>query len=102
MAYRLARRADDDVRHIYREGNRLFGRRQADRYHDRLMRIFELLADHPRLARERGEITPPARIHPCGSHVIIYRIELNDDILILRVRHGREDWIGGHGSVSDE
>ena len=43
------------------------------------------------MARERTEISPPVRIHPSGSHVIVYLIEEAENILIVRVRHGRED-----------
>jgi toxin ParE1/3/4 len=51
------------------------------------------LADNPEMAPERPELSPPARVHPCGSHVIIYIVGLNDDVLVVRVRHGREDWL---------
>ena len=101
MAYRLGRQAKIDLLNIADESILLFGVEQARRYHRRLTRTFELLAENPKMAREREEFVPPIRAHPCGSHVIIYRTE-NGDILVIRVRHGREDWIGGHGSVSDE
>lgn len=58
----------------------------------RLGEAFETLAAHLKLVRERLEITPPVRIHSCGAHVIIYFAEASGDVLILRVRHGREDW----------
>lgn len=69
----------------------MFGLAQAERYHARLQRTFELLADNPEMARERPELSPPARIHPCGSHIVIYVVH-DDGVLIVRVRHGREDW----------
>lgn len=93
MAYRLARTAAGDLREVYVEGIRLFGADQAAHYHARIEEAFEALAAHPKLARERPEITPPVRVHPCGSHVIIYLAEANGDVLILSVRHGREDWM---------
>jgi toxin ParE1/3/4 len=94
MGYRLTRRAAADIRHIYAEGLRLFGSAQAERYHARLARVFDLLADNPELARERTELSPPVRIHPCGSHLVVYVIEADGGILIVRVRHRREDWAG--------
>ncbi len=54
---------------------------------------FELLVQFPGLARERVELTPPVRIHPCGVHVIVYLVMETGDVLIVRIRHGREDWI---------
>jgi toxin ParE1/3/4 len=69
-----------------------FGIQQAERYHDLLERTFQFLAENPEAARERAEITPPVRIHPIESHVVIYTADESGDIFIVRVRHGREDW----------
>jgi len=91
MAYRLSRKAEQDLINIYREGTLLFGTAQAETYHQELARIFEILADNPKIVRERLEITPPVRIHPCGSHMVVYLME-EQDVFILRIRHGREDW----------
>jgi toxin ParE1/3/4 len=93
MTYRLTRKAGTDLRHIFIEGMTRFGLAQAERYHARLRRTFELLADNPEMAPERPELSPPARVHPCGSHVIIYIVGQNGDVLVVRVRHGREDWL---------
>ncbi len=93
MPYSLAKAAAEDLRQIYLDGLRLFGASQAAHYHAQFGEAFETLADHPHLARERPEISPPVRVYPCGSHVIIYLAEAGGGVLILRVRHGREDWI---------
>jgi toxin ParE1/3/4 len=90
--YHLTRKAAEDVRHIYRDGKRLFGRLQADEYHSHLQKIFEMLGDKPTLARLRGEITPPVRVHPTGAHLVIYVQQESGGILIVRVRHYRENW----------
>jgi toxin ParE1/3/4 len=93
MAYRLTRRAEADVIEIYLNGVERFGVEHAEAYHAALERTFELVARHPRLAQERTEIVPAVRIHPSGAHVIVYTVGADDDVLIVRVRHGREDWI---------
>lgn len=92
MNYRLTAKAEDDFISIYLEGSIRFGDRQADKYSRQLERVFELIAANPELAREREEIVPPVRIHPYGSHVIVYRVESDGGILIVRIRHGRENW----------
>jgi toxin ParE1/3/4 len=92
MAYKLSVKAEEDIVLAYREGFRRFGVEQADKYHAGLEIVFELLSDTPKLARERMEITPPVRVHPYQSHIIVYLIDDIGDVLILRVRHGREDW----------
>ncbi|MEP3329322.1 type II toxin-antitoxin system RelE/ParE family toxin [Sedimentitalea sp.] len=61
---------------------------------DALFQMFEHLAENRRMARERVEIIPPVPAHPFKSHVVIYRID-GPDILIIRVRHGSEDWMSG-------
>ena len=51
----------------------------------------DLIADNPRIARERAEFNPPVRLHPYQSHTIVYL--LNDmGVLVVRVLHGRQDW----------
>ena len=65
---------------------------QAETYSENLKQTFELLAEFPGLARERIELTPPVRIHPCGSHVNVYLVMETRDVLIVRLRYGREDW----------
>ncbi|MEQ8747706.1 type II toxin-antitoxin system RelE/ParE family toxin [Pyruvatibacter sp.] len=92
MAYKLTQKAEDDIIAVYLEGYALFGEAQADTYHAALEQVFRFLSDNPRAARERTEINPPVRCHPHGAHIIIYLIEESGDVLILRVRHAREDW----------
>lgn len=92
MAYQLTRKAAEDVGQIYLNSTRLFGQKQADSYHNLLANTFRFLAQNPRAARVRAELTGDVRIHPVKSHVVIYRIEPSGNILILRVRHGHEDW----------
>jgi toxin ParE1/3/4 len=92
LLYRLTKRAAEDLRHIYREGKRLFGKEQADLYHQHLHNVFDMLGENPKLARIRTEISPPVRIHPSGPHLIIYVERNGGGILIIRVRHYRENW----------
>ena len=92
MAYKLSVKAEEDIINIYREGVLLFGTEQAEKYHLEMECVFEFLANTPQAARERTEITPPVRIHPYNSHMIVYLIDNSDSIFILRVRHAREDW----------
>jgi toxin ParE1/3/4 len=90
--YALSRKAEEDIIAIFMYGVAQFGIQQAERYHELLERTFQFLAENPEAARERAEITPPVRIHPIESHVVIYTVDANDSIFIVRVRHGLEDW----------
>ena len=89
--YRLTEQADDDILAVYLQGHDLFGEWQADRYHDELHALFDRLASFPALARLRPEIAPPVWAFPFKAHVVIYE-DVPDGVVILRVRHGHEDW----------
>jgi toxin ParE1/3/4 len=90
--YRLTKAAADDLVAIYLDGLARFGLPQADRYHGGLRQTFTFLAENPFAARLREEICPPIRAYPFNLHIVIYECA-EDGIVILRVRHGREDWI---------
>ena len=92
MGYTLSRQAEEDIVDIYLAGTERFGIRQAERYHALLEKSFLFLADNPLAARQRDEIVPPVRIHPVGSHLIVYTLDEKDRIFIVRVRHAHEDW----------
>lgn len=93
MAYKLSAKADEDIVEIYLEGLEQFGSTQAEKYHADLEKTFGLISVNPQIARERNEIVPPVRIHPHASHVVVYEIDENGDVFIIRVRHAREDWM---------
>ncbi|MBL4767907.1 MAG: type II toxin-antitoxin system RelE/ParE family toxin [Rhodobacteraceae bacterium] len=92
MTFRLSARAQADLIDIYRHGVEGFGIRQAEAYQDQIEKVIALIAANPELARLREEITPPVRIHPVEAHIIVYLVDDNRDVRILRVRHGRENW----------
>jgi len=92
VTFRLTRQAERDVIDIYLYTAEAFGITQADAYHDKLATTFHLLGEQPYMARERKEIDPPVRVHPCGAHIIIYIVSADENVLIVRVRHGSEDW----------
>lgn len=92
MSFKLSVEAEEDIIAIADQGARVFGAVQAKRYHDELFGLFDLIAVNPRIARERDEIDPPVRIHPFKAHLIVYRIEDDETVFIIRIRHGHEDW----------
>jgi len=92
VTYTFSRKAEDDLIEIYIKGASLFGRDQADQYHRKIEKMIDLLSENPRIARERLEISPPVRIHPFLSHLIVYMEDDNSDIFIIRICHAHEDW----------
>lgn len=93
MGYRLTSEAEDDIIAIAKTGLRVFGERQANQYNIDLFAIFDLISANPRIARARDEVSPPVRIFPFKAHLIVYLVGENDDVLIVRIRHGHENWI---------
>lgn len=91
MGYRLTDEADENMVDIFISGEASFGTRQAEKYFLVLHAKFQLIAENPMMARERLEISPSIRAHPHKSHMIIYRID-GDEVVILGVRHAHEDW----------
>ncbi|SEO20151.1 toxin ParE1/3/4 [Gemmobacter aquatilis] len=82
--------AEADLSEIWLHGADRWGVEQAERYADSLFAVFDLLADFPELARERREVTPPVRIHPSGSHLVLYRLE-GQGIEIVRILHSHQN-----------
>jgi toxin ParE1/3/4 len=94
MPFNLSTEAEEDIVSIAEQGIRSFGPQVAKRYYDELFAIFELIASNPRMARERHEISPPVRIHPFKAHLVVYQINDDGSIFVIRIRHAHEDWVG--------
>lgn len=96
--YALTQAAENDVAGIAAYTVERFGVAQAISYRDGLIRTFEFLGEYPGAARLRSELNPPLRAHRFRSHLIVYDILPDGRILIVRVRHYREDWqVGDDG-----
>jgi toxin ParE1/3/4 len=93
LAYRRSAQADADYFAIYRYGVERYGVTQAEAYADRLDRAFEMLAVFPRAGRVRTEVDATIRTHPVGVHIVLYELDEDDDVIILRIPHARSDWI---------
>lgn len=91
MIYRTTLRADADIIDLFAQGAARYGVSHAENYLQGLIAVFGLLAANPLMARERAEFDPPVRLHPYRAHLIVYK-ERRDELLIIRVLHGREDW----------
>ncbi len=92
MAHSLAPEATTELDGIWYYTARETGNAErADRLVDAITEQFYLLSVHPRLGRERPDLRPGLRSFPVGDYVILYRIEVAEDVLILHVMHGRQD-----------
>ena len=94
MHFSLSVEAEEDIIAIAEQGVLMFESAHARRYHDELFAVLDLIAANPRTARERDEISPLVRIHPFKAHLVVYRVEENGAVFVIRIRHGHEDWAG--------
>ena len=62
----------------------------ADRVLDEIERVFEVIAVHPLIGRERAEIVPGIRSFVAMSWVVFYRPHAQH-VEIVRVVHGARD-----------
>ncbi len=92
MGFRLSCKAQEDIIAIAEHGLAVFGDAQTRRYHEDLFTPIGLIIDHPHVARERRENEPPVRIQPFQAHLVVYLIEDDGSVLVLRVRHAHENW----------
>lgn len=89
--WRLTASALEDLDVISIWGLEKFGLQQAKKYDQRLLNIFDLLAQNPEMAVERQGARRRLRLMPCGSHHIAYAVK-DGDVVILRVLHHLQDW----------
>lgn len=82
----------------------MFGLSQADAYIRGLLQAMDTIAAYPEAHRVYEETIPPVRFRPHKSHVIVYALD-ESGVLVVRIRHGHEDWRndpGGLGSKRNE
>ena len=92
MAHRVAPRAAADLDEIWYYIAMESGSVDvANRLIDSITGRFVLLSGHPYLGRARDDdFGPGSRSFPVGEYVIVYCVE-DENVLILRVAHGRRD-----------
>lgn len=89
--YTLAPEALRDLESIWAYGAETWSPDQADRYLDELVQAFDRVSRSPTPFREHLEFSPPVRIYPYRSHLIVY-LGSEGQGTILRILGGRQDW----------
>lgn len=90
MAHRVAQRAEADLYDIWLYvAKETSSTETANHLIDTIADRFFMLASFPYIGRSREEdFVPGCRSLPIGEYVILYCVE-NEDVLVLRVIHGR-------------
>ncbi len=89
--YDLTPRAERDLKDIWLYTAEAWSDEQADHYLALLEKQFETLATSPYLGAARPDIEKGYRYFPEGKHLIFYRVEDDDRVIILAVPHASMD-----------
>jgi toxin ParE1/3/4 len=86
--FRLSKAAENDMRRIWREGNKEHGEARAELYLRGLDQCFHLIGEYPSMGHRCEDLRAGYRCFPKGEHNIYYRLE-RDGVLIVRIRPQR-------------
>ena len=86
--WKLTKKARSDFAEILRYTRDTWGEEQADRYLDRLLEAFDLIAQKPGVGRPCDRLASGLRRFEQGRHAFFYRKDRNG-ILISRILHQR-------------
>ena len=85
----ISNRALDDLTGIW-EYIAVDSPNQADRLVEVIYKRCQMIADHPKIGRERDSLHRGLRSFPVGNYVVFYEIR-RDEVVIVRILHGAQD-----------
>lgn len=88
--YILSAEATEDLQDIFTFGEEIWGEVNASVYIHKLFEVFDHIGHHHQIGRLRHELGSGLRSFPHRSHVIFF-MEWQDEIAIVRVLHGSRD-----------
>ncbi len=80
-----------DIKDIWKYSFDNWGVKQADKYVIDLYKSFDTIARYPRISKEYLNFSPKLRIYRHKHHLIIYNVNENDNIYILRILYKTMD-----------
>lgn len=84
-------KAEADLNAIWAYTVSEWSRDQAVAYLSGLDAALTLLCTFPEMARERSEFSPPVRLYPYRSHIVVY-LATDTSLDVIRLLHGKSDW----------
>ena len=91
MRLRVSRRAQRDIEQALSYTRTRYGDRQETIYANTIQRAFQDLLDHPLIGPIRADLAGQFRAYRAGHHIVFYRLEDDDLILVIAVLHERMD-----------
>ena len=90
-SFDLTRSAQADLKSIARFTQERWGVRQRNSYLKEVDQVFRTLTKNPEMGRACDEVREGYRKFPHGSHVIYYKQQDADLLLIVRILHATMD-----------
>ena len=84
-------KAEADLNDIWAYTVSEWSRDQAIAYLRGLDAVITLLCAFPGMARERPEFSPPVRLYPYRSHIVVY-LAHDESLYVIRLLHAKSDW----------
>lgn len=85
------KRAEDDIKGIYKYSFLNFGEEQAEKYYEGLQRKFKSIFEKTAHSTDYSFIEKNLRRTQYSSHAIFYRMINEDEVIIVRVLHQNMD-----------
>ena len=86
-SFELTRSAQADLKSIAKFTQERWGVRQRNTYLREIDQVFRALAKNPVMGRACDEVREGYRKFPHGSHVIYYRQDDTEQLLVVRILH---------------
>lgn len=99
LSVRFTNAAEEELDAIAEYTATNWGVDKAISYVRSIERRAQWIADNPEIGRKRPEIGRMVRSFPEGVHIIFYRIE-PDQIVVLRIAHRASDFLSGWEEIS--
>ncbi len=90
-AFELTREAKQDLKKIARFTEKHWGRDQRFLYIKQFDDVFHLLSKKPTVGKKCDHIKKGYRKFPQSSHLIFYRENVNNKIIVIRILHKNMD-----------
>lgn len=91
MSIIRTKKAEDDIKEIYKYSFITFGEEQAEKYYDGLENKFNSILEKTTHSTDYSFIEPELRRTNYRSHAIYYRMINKDEVFIIRVLHQSMD-----------
>jgi toxin ParE1/3/4 len=91
VKYRFTNEAVKDLEEIWSYTKQKWSLEQADRYYNLVIDEIEFIASNPLLGRSIDYIKEGYRSTKVKSHVVFYKQQKDETILVVRILHQRMD-----------